>query len=284
MEIICENNANAIWYEAAKKFYSNDAVSMQNSRNGKTLEIIHIGYSLSDPRQRWIVSRSPAINPAFALAEIIWIVNGRADAEFLNYWNRKLPLYAGDGSEYYGAYGHRLRKNFKFDQLDRAYEVLNANPDSRQVVLQFWDPNRDFPDIDGSPRDTDIPCNIVSLLKIRDNKLDWLQIIRSNDLFLGLPYNIVQFTYLQEILSGWLNIEMGKFDMIADSLYIYNKDHDFLLNSVSIQAKKNLDSVALNKKESDNYFEKLSNQIIRNCTNPIFNQLWNRWTLRFVKW
>ena len=61
----------------------------------------------------------------------------------------------------------------------------------------------------GNPSAEDIPCNLSSLLKIRKNQLEWMQINRSNDIYRGLPYNIVQFTTLQELMASWLGIEVG---------------------------------------------------------------------------
>ena len=101
--------------------------------------------TIQEPTNRWVVSREPAINPAFSLAEVIWILTGRNDAGFLNYFNSALPAFAGHGSCYHGAYGFRLRRHFRdgwgrdLDQLERAYLTLCHEPDSRQAVLQIWD-------------------------------------------------------------------------------------------------------------------------------------------------
>ena len=99
-------------------------------------------------------------------------MRGRNDSAFLNYFNSELSKYAGCGSTYHGAYGHRLRKRFGFDQLERAYSVLKHNPNSRQVALQIWDAPNDLPDKNGSAVASDIPCNVSCLLKVRDGCLD----------------------------------------------------------------------------------------------------------------
>ena len=79
----------------------------------------------------------------------------------------------------------------------------------------------DLPDLDGSPANEDIPCNVLAMLKVRDGALHWTQVMRSNDLFLGLPYNIVQFTMLQEVLAGWLGVRVGPYNVVIDSLHVY---------------------------------------------------------------
>jgi len=196
----------------------------QSGRGGPTRELLHVGLQIADPRQRWIHSRREALNIAFAIADVIWILGGRDDAAFLNYFNRSLPKFAGDGTTYYGAYGERLRSRFDLDQLRQAAEALSANPTSRQVVLSIWDPRTDLPAADGMPRAPDIPCNIVSMLKARDGRLDWTQVMRSNDAYRGLPHNLIQFTFLQEIMAGWAGLRPGLYTHWSDSLHLYERD------------------------------------------------------------
>lgn len=198
------------------------------------------------------------MNPAFALAEVIWIVCGRNDSAFLNYFNPRLPQFAGKGQTYHGAYGHRLRRHFRFDQLERAYRALSTESESRQMVLQIWDGDSDLPDDNGCPRSEDIPCNVVSILKLRDGRLEWSQIMRSNDLVLGMPHNIVQFTSLQEIMAGWLGVGIGGYHHFADSLHLYDRDAP-VEERVSPQSlPDNDESIAFPKEESERYFEVLS--------------------------
>jgi thymidylate synthase len=197
------------------------------------------------------------MNPAFAIAEVIWLICGSNRSAFLNYFNAKLPKFAGEGDTYHGAYGHRLRHHLGYDQLDRAFRVLSKRNDSRQVVLQIWDGKIDSPSVDGVEAAPDIPCNVVSMLKMRSGRLEWTQIMRSNDLFRGLPYNIVQFTTLQEVLAGWLKVEVGNFDLISDSLHLYEDSLPTVSKSVPIRAEANTDSLALERRDSDEVFQRL---------------------------
>src|SRR5437588_332536 len=89
--------ADEVWLMAASEFSKFDATQEQPSRAGGTQEILGAAFTITDPRQRWIVSRHPAMNPAFALAEVVWILSGRRDSAFINYWNPKLPQFAGNG-------------------------------------------------------------------------------------------------------------------------------------------------------------------------------------------
>lgn len=218
------DSGNQLLGDVVDALSSGVAGDVQSSRAGDTREILHAALTLRNPRARWITARRPALNIAFALAEVVWILSGRSDAKFLTYFNRSLSRFSGDGTLLHGAYGDRLRRRFGMDQLQQAYDALRANPQSRQIVLQIWDAGSDLPSPDGRPRSADIPCNTQSILKVRDHRLEWLQIMRSNDVFLGLPYNLIQFTFLQEVIAGWLGLEPGHYHHVSDSLHLYERD------------------------------------------------------------
>lgn len=257
------DSADKLWLAAATAFADKGSAFLQPSRCGDTIELLHVMFSLTDSRQRWILSRSPALNPAFALAEVVWIVLGLRDANFINYWNPALPSYCGSDSEYHGAYGFRLRSHFGFDQLDRAYHALSAASDSRQVVLQIWDPASDFPSDDGSARSADVPCNVASFLKVRQGRLEWTQLMRSNDFIRGLPHNFVQFTSLQEVISGWLQLEPGSYIHLSDSLQVYTRDITAIESPNAIVVPKNTDRLCLAKAESEKVFAEIGARMRR---------------------
>lgn len=257
-QVLDEATADAAWQKVAKWFLPGGLAAPQSSRAGETSEVLHAALSIRDCRQRWIGSRFPPLNPAFAIAEVIWIVCGRQDSKFLNYFNPKLPEFAGEGATYYGAYGFRLRERFGIDQLDRAFRALRSNKDSRQVVLQIWDPRTDLPITNGKPRAPDIPCNVTAILKVRNSRLEWTQVMRSNDLFRGLPHNIVQFTSLQEVIAGWIEIEPGTYNHVSDSLHLYETDGSVADRLRPIDLPANKDSLALPKTDSDKAFSRLS--------------------------
>ena len=66
-------------------------------RNGETKELTHVCMSIDNPLQRWVVSRKPMISPAFAIAELIMIMNGSDEAELLNVWNPVMNVLLTEG-------------------------------------------------------------------------------------------------------------------------------------------------------------------------------------------
>jgi thymidylate synthase len=253
--------ADETWLQVVEALRRDPNAPEQPSRGGPTQEILHAAIAVENSSARWVISRRPALNPAYAFAELIWTVNGREDSTFLNYFNSKLPELAGDGPTYHGAYGRRLRQHLGFDQFTRAYNALKHNPDSRQVVLQIWDGKIDLPADDGVPLAADIPCNLVSLLKVRNGRLEWTQVMRSNDIFRGIPYDFVQFTCLQEIFAGWLGVQPGAYCHVSDSLHAYIKDLPNILSAAPVRPAADTSSLALPYVDSEAIFRALAQAV-----------------------
>lgn len=261
--LVTGSTADHIWQEYRKRFLTPGITNVFEGRDGKTTELLHAAFTLTDPRQRWVVSRRAPMNPTFALVELLWILAGRSDSRFLTFFNRDLWKYSGAGPVFHGAYGNRLRAHFGLDQLYRAYRALRDNPTSRQIVLQIWDARYDLPDLSGQPRDKDIPCNLISMLKLRDNRLHWTQVMRSNDFYLGMPYNLIQFTTLQEIFAGWLGLKLGEYNHISDSLHVYERHYDRIKSSTPVEVPVNTDDLTLDYTNSIELISDMSRRVAR---------------------
>ena len=253
-EFISGKTANEVWGKAINLLKKKE--NSLYGRTGEVFELLHTIISIEEPREKWVYNRIPPISIGYALAELVWIINGEERSDIINTWNPKLEKYAGKSNFYHGAYGKRIRSHFGFDQIEKAYEALQSVPESRQVVIQIYDTKVDFPIENGMPRNEDIPCNICSLLKVRNGKLEWSQIMRSNDVLLGMPYNFVQFTGLQEILAGWLEIDLGSYNHYSDSLHLYSRD----VTKIGIGKEpeiKNDDSLSLSRNDSEKIFKEI---------------------------
>jgi thymidylate synthase len=265
-DFISGKTANEVW-EKVIKLLQKQEYSL-SGRTGNVFELLHTFISIEEPQQKWIYNRIPPISIGYALAELVWIINGEEKSDIINMWNPSLEIYAGRGDVYHGAYGKRIRSHFGFDQIEKAYEALQSIPESRQVVIQIYDTKVDFPIERGIPQDEDIPCNICSLLKVRNGKLEWSQIMRSNDVLLGMPYNFVQFTGLQEILAGWLELDLGSYNHYSDSLHLYARDVDKIGIGQETEIKNN-DNLSLIRNESERLFEEIFHRMKGLCLKNI---------------
>ena len=207
-----------------------------------TKEIHPAIITLDDPTARLVTSYGRPVNVAFALAEVLWILNGREDVGMLAAYNSQISNYSDDGVVFNAAYGARLRRSHHVDQLEDIIATLRNDPSSRQAVMAIWHPAKDkgwlttlegeFVRLSGDhefgpiPRQTkDRACNLLSHAMIRDGKLDWLQVQRSNDALWGTPYNWIQWTYVMEFVAQQVGVRLGQFVHFANSLHVY--EHQF---------------------------------------------------------
>jgi thymidylate synthase len=183
-----------------------------------TTEVLGATLTLTDPRRRLVdLPPTRVINPAFAVAEAMWILSG-SDHQWIYLFNEKLADYADDG-RLMGAYGPRLRRwHGTTDQLAQVRQALTADPGTRRAVIQLYDPEAD------ARGHKDVPCTLGYRFFLRDGLLHMHTTMRSQDLWLGFCYDIFTTTILQELLAGWLDAGLGSYQLSIDSLHLY--DHD----------------------------------------------------------
>jgi thymidylate synthase len=182
-----------------------------------TREVLGVQLRLARPRARLLEVRGRVVNPAFAVAEAVWMLAG-SDAAWIYDFNEQLRRYADDGV-LRGAYGPRLRRwRGGIDQLDRVRRLLIDDPSSRQATVQLFDPERDW---DGA---RDVPCTIGHRFFVRDEALHMCTTMRSQDVWLGLPYDVFSNTVLQELMAAWLGVGVGEYVHSVDSLHLYAGD------------------------------------------------------------
>lgn len=156
-------------------------------------------------------------HPAIGVIEGLLLIAGVSDPPLLRGANAVFSRFQ-DGGALHGAYGPRLRT-----QLPHVVERLAHDPDTRQAVATIWDPLHDMYD---GPRD--LPCTVDLVFRIRDGKLTLKTHMRSNDLWRGWCYDVLQFTLLQCTVANVLKVPVGPYVHLADSLHVYDENVDAL--------------------------------------------------------
>jgi thymidylate synthase len=216
MLVISANSANELFTATCRAVLATGKPTAP--RGIATVEVLGASLGLSDSRRRFIdIPPIRVLNPAFAVAEAMWILSG-SDSPWIYQYNKELAGYT-DGGMLRGAYGPRLRHwQGKVDQLNRVRELLIRDPDSRRGVVQLFDPSTDFLGY------KDVPCTLGYRFFLRDGLLHMHTTMRSQDLWLGFGYDIFTATLIQELLAGWLGAGLGEYWHHVDSLHIYVKD------------------------------------------------------------
>lgn len=189
-------------------------------RGLSTKEVLGAELVLRHPRSRFVDATSVRVlNPAFAAAEALWILSG-SDGSWIFTFNERLRRFADHG-RLQGAYGPRLRRwRDEVDQLDVVRRKLIVDPATRQAVITLFDPSRDFAGF------RDVPCTLGYRFSLRDGALHMFTSMRSQDAWLGLPYDLFTFTILHELLAGWLDVKLGSYHHLVDSLHLYDQHLD----------------------------------------------------------
>jgi len=115
--------------------------------------------------------------------------------------------------------------NWKRSPWDWAKQCLISDKDTRQAVMHFALPEHKW------IGNKDQVCTMHANWLIRDNQLNLTITMRSNDLALGLPYDISWFISLIDMMRSELaevypDLKCGSYTHIAHSMHIYTKDFD----------------------------------------------------------
>lgn len=203
-----------------------DGVS-RDSRYGKVLmfpEPVTTVYK--KPLERVVFWPQRDANPFFHFFESLWMLAGRNDVGFLTSFVPRMSEFSDNGETFHGAYGHRWRKHFGFDQLTTVIRNLQADPTDRRQVIGMWDPKADLTVQKGRK---DLPCNTqVNFSVTHEGNVDMLVTNRSNDLILGCyGANAVHFSYLHEFVARALQLPIGVYRQVSNNLHVYEgKDLD----------------------------------------------------------
>lgn len=211
---------------------------------------------------RWAPNmKGRRLNIFFALAEVVWMWSGNGSVEFIEFYNSSIKQFADKDLPYFhGSYGKRVRhfgyhediqvrpempwttksiqgpdgtygvyagqEELEIDQIKAVINKLEHDIHTRQAVMTLWDPFKDNLVTDSK----DYPCNNIVYTQVRENVLGKNQlkmtvVMRSNDLILGTPYNMIQFSHLQALLAGSLGVEVGAYSVIANNLHMYEESY-----------------------------------------------------------
>lgn len=179
-----------------------------------TLDDVHHNL-LMNPRRR--------ISPTYACAEILWYLSGDDSIEMIEAYAPQYKLFANDGVAY-GAYGKRwLYEDTDDTQLTLAIKLLQDDPTTRQCVVCMWGPS----DLPQAIRDVkrDIPCTTTWQFLVRDGALHMICTMRSNDIWLGMPYDVFANTTIMKLIALTLGVRAGTYTHQVGSLHLYEKHY-----------------------------------------------------------
>lgn len=170
---------------------------------------------IADPTDMLATGTGRGLDPAIAAAEAAQLIGGYSNPEMMIKISERFRDFLDeDTGRFHGAYGVRIG-----GQLGQAVRKIERDRDTRQAIINLWDPW-----LDNQPGKRDIPCTVALRLSLWDDRLDLDVLMRSNDAYLGFPYDIFQFGQLQLTAARLLDVEAGTYRHTAWSLHVYERD------------------------------------------------------------
>lgn len=167
------------------------------------------------------------------LHELLWFLNGETNIKYLkdngvSIWDE----WATPEGELGPVYGYQWRhwpdgEGGHIDQIAQLVEGLKNNPDSRRHIFHAWNVAL-LPDESKKPWENAAegrmalpPCHLLYQFYVAEGKLSAMLYIRSNDLFLGNPYNTASLAFLTHMLAQQCGYEPGEIVIAMADLHLY---------------------------------------------------------------
>ncbi|MCU4759618.1 thymidylate synthase [Bacillus cereus] len=227
-------------------------------RGLKTREIMGSTLVLENPRTRILQNKIRNISLPFAIGEWLWCMQKSNLLDIIQYYAPSYYKYSDDGKTLHGAYGPRI-----LEKLPGIITILKKDRESRRGVCPV------FLDSDVNRDSKDIPCTTNLHFLIRNNKLDLIVHMRSNDIYLGLPYDVFNFTMIQEYCANLLDIELGTYTHMVNSIHVYENQYEKIHTIASNSPSKEIEMKRMPKRDLEKQMSHLliAENLIRNGTD-----------------
>lgn len=178
--------------------------------------------------------------------DIPGVIQPWADAEFqervTDPWPRKdevidwpySPNFINPGKawelrkEVWTEYLHEGKMAYTYNELlwnnDQTMKIINRlkeDPDSRQLWISLWNPEKDPDFLGGVSR---VPCSLGYGLQVRDGKLNLHYVMRSCDFATHFRNDVYLAIRFLEWVAEKTGYPVGSFTHTIFSLHVYNKD------------------------------------------------------------
>ena len=156
--------------------------------------------------------------PETAASELAWMLSGEKSIKWLKTRCAIWTQFADENGEVSAAYGHRMNHFFGRNQLADSITALKNDVSSRQIVINFWDAQKDGLLNTGLKN---VPCPTQFILNVINGALHTTVVMRSSDVFVGLPYDVMVFAMLSFVIATELGVGNGSMSFVLSHAHIY---------------------------------------------------------------
>lgn len=209
-----------------------------------TLRIDHQYFVLKDIEHNFPRLKGKKVFPKLALKELLWMLYGRVDIKWLNehgvtYWDEWQDSCGTIGK----SYGYQFRN---FNGTDQIYNLVNDmlyNPFSRRHIVNLWNSSE--------LNEMVLPPCMYDYHFTIEPKEDKFIVnlhahVRSNDSFLGAPYDFMFCAWFMKLICKYLNNSLNENKYICGDIHYTADDYHLYVNHIE-QAKQYIKNVEENK-------------------------------------
>ena len=155
--------------------------------------------------------------------ELLWMLSGSTNVKYLqdngvHIWDE----WADEDGDLGPVYGSQWRKweqeldgdTFTYDQIGDVIKSLKNNPSSRRHIVSAWN----VADIDDMALP---PCHCFFQFFVSNGKLSCQLYARSQDWFLGTPFNIAAYALLTMMIAQVVGLEPGEYVHSTGDTHLY---------------------------------------------------------------
>jgi thymidylate synthase len=212
-------------YQSLLKDIMTRGVREVNGRTGhETAALPGLSFSMDLQKDGFPLLSLRKIPTKLFIAEQIWFVSGARKPEiFLREFTKIWDDFTNPGDVVTVAYGYRWRRHFGRDQLGKLVQLLQNDPSSRHGVVVTWDPSSDGL---GGVSKSNVPCPYTFTVNIIGGRLNFMNVVRSNDMILGFPHDVAGFALLQLMLAQKLGVQPGIYTHVIANAHIYDTHYE----------------------------------------------------------
>lgn len=222
MTIIRDHSIDALYEKACYALMYN-AEYESNPRGLRTKEMTNVALVLMNPYKRIVTLPSRKLSLRYLAGELSFYLAESDSLPFIAHYSAFWNKISDDGKTVNSAYGKRIFE----EQFRYCLKQLLMDPDTRKAVMVIYDKH------DSKTTSKDNPCTMTLQFLVRDNRLNFTVFMRSNDVWLGTPYDIAFFTLVQERMLICLKmhekfheVKMGEYTHIVGSFHVYENHWD----------------------------------------------------------
>lgn len=210
-------------------------------QRGAIHELLDVELVLTDPRKSVLSLPIRNMSRRYAAGELLCYIRGTNKQEDFAFYSKSWNRLANPDGTINSAYGYRMFHQFECTDAPQSVESrfhyaltqLLENPESKNAIIML----RDDTDLDPNHQ-KDRCCTLCLAFSIRNGKLNCRTIMRSQDLWLGLPYDVFCFTRLMQIMLYNYNancengkeVELGTYTHQVLNLHLYERDWEKIVD------------------------------------------------------